>query len=310
MGKKTGNSEQLLTEYYYRYYKQFVILCDDQLRINWCNSEFLRVGNLASAPIGASINSFLVDSSQLGSNDFGQNLDRNIALAFCFKGNIVSHQCIVLKRQDQMLIVAQNPVLPDPGTMEHIGAINSEMAIMTRELSKQKSALEKAYAKINELISTDYLTGLASRKYINESMQKAISYFKRTGTSLTIIMADLDYFKQVNDQYGHLMGDKVLVQVAKLIKNIARSEDLIGRFGGEEFIIVLMGTDKAGGGIFAERFRKKTEQMKVAGVPQKVTISLGVTEFVLSDTPDSAIKRADQALYMAKKQGRNQVVIL
>lgn len=306
---KTGNTEQLLTEYYYRYYKHFVILCDELLQISWCNNEFLRVGNMDKVPVGESVNRFLADASQLSSQDFAKNLDKNLILSFHFNGHIASFQCVVLKRQDQLLIVAQDPVLPDPGTMEHIGAINNEMAIMTRELSKQKNALEKAYAKINELISTDYLTGLASRKYINESFQKAVSYFKRTATPLTIIMGDLDYFKQVNDQYGHLMGDKVLVNVAKLIKKIARSEDLIGRFGGEEFIIVLVGTDKQGGEKFAERLRQKTEQMKIIGVPQKVTISLGVTDFLTTDTIESAIKRADEAMYMAKSQGRNKVVV-
>ena len=127
---------------------------------------------------------------------------------------------------------------------------------------------------------------------------------------MSIIMADLDLFKQVNDKYGHLVGDKVLVRVAKLIKKFMRGEDLVGRFGGEEFLIILVGTDKDGGEIFAERLREKIELMRVTGVSQKVTMSFGVTGFLHSDTPDSAIKRADEAMYMAKKQGRNKVVVL
>jgi diguanylate cyclase (GGDEF)-like protein len=123
-------------------------------------------------------------------------------------------------------------------------------------------------------------------------------------------MADLDYFKQVNDNFGHLAGDKVLVAVARLIHKIARNEDLAGRFGGEEFIMILVGTDQAGGKIFAERLRQKTEQMKVPGVKTKITMSLGVTEFLPDDTTDTAIKRADEAMYMAKRAGRNQVVVI
>lgn len=200
--------------------------------------------------------------------------------------------------------------MPDTGTMEYMGSMNQEMSRLSRELSKQKNELEKAYARINELISTDYLTGLASRKYLHESFQKAVSYFKRTGTPMTLIMADLDYFKKVNDQYGHLAGDKVLVQVSRLIRRIARSEDLIGRFGGEEFIIVLMGTNQQGGVVFAERLRQKTEKMKITGIPHAITISVGVTELLATDSVDTAIQRADEALYRAKNAGRNRVEVL
>ena len=310
MKNKNFGKEQLLAEYYYRYFKHLVIICDEQLQLTWCNGEFLRASNLEKMPLGASINEFLAKNDQLSFQDLESNLDRNMTLAFAFQGSIVPYNCIVLRRQDQLLIVAEDTVLSEPGAMEHIGRVNNEMANMTRELTKQNIALEKAYAKISELISTDYLTGLASRKCINDSFVKAISYYKRTGAPLTIIMADLDLFKQVNDVYGHLMGDKVLVNVAKVIKRIARNEDLVGRFGGEEFIIVLVGTDKNGGEIFAERLREKTEQMKAPGLPQKVTMSLGVTDFTASDTADSAIKRADEAMYLAKKQGRNKVVVL
>lgn len=307
--KKIG-TEQLLAEYYYRYFKHLVIICDARLHLTWCNSEFLRVSNLEKMPLGSNINDFLDDDCQISFQDLESNLDRNMTLAFSFQGSIIPYNCIVLRRQDQLLIVAEDTVLSDPGTMEHIGRINNEMANMTRELTKQNIELEKAYAKISELISTDYLTGLASRKCINDSFVKAVSYFKRTGSQLTIIMADLDLFKKVNDTYGHLMGDKVLVNVAKVIKKIARNEDLVGRFGGEEFIIILIGADKGGGERFAERLRQKTEQMKVPGLPVKITISLGVTDFLTTDTTGSAIKRADEALYMAKKQGRNKVVVL
>ena len=310
MENRNCSADQLLMEYYYRYFKHIVILCDAQLQLTWCNGEFLRISNLEKIPVGANINEFLADCYQLSIQELESNLDRNMTLAFCFHGKVFSYNCLILRRQDQLLIVAEDNVLADPGTMEHIGKMNNEMADMTRELAKQNLELEKAYAKISELISTDYLTGLASRKCINDSFAKAISYFKRTGAPLTIIMADLDWFKKVNDMYGHLMGDKVLVSTAKLIKKIARSEDLIGRFGGEEFIIILVGTDKNGGKIFAERLRQKTEQMKIAGVADRITMSLGVTDFLISDTIDSAIKRADEALYMAKNQGRNRTVVL
>ena len=310
MKSKCSNPEQLLVEYHYRYFKHFVVVCDAQLRVTWCNNEFLRIGNLDKMPIGTNINEFLSSDGQLSLQNMDSNPDRNLVLGFSFKGNTSAHNCIVLKRHGQLMIVAQDTVQPDLGTMADMGKINNEMATLTRELSEKKTALENAYAKISELISTDYLTGLASRKYIHESFVKAVSFAKRTATPLTIIMADLDYFKQVNDTFGHLAGDKVLVAVARLIHKIARNEDLAGRFGGEEFIMILVGTDQAGGKVFAERLRQKTEQMKVPGVKAKITMSLGVTEFLPDDTTDAAIKRADEAMYMAKRAGRNQVVVI
>jgi diguanylate cyclase (GGDEF)-like protein len=310
MEKNCSNPEQLLVEYHYRYFKHFVIVCDAQLCVTWCNNEFLRVGNLEKMPIGVHINEFLSSEGQLSLHDLDNNPDRNLVLGFSFKGNTSAHNCILLKRQDQLMIVAQDTVQPDLGTMADMGKINCEMATLTRELSEKKTALENAYAKISELISTDYLTGLASRKYIHESFVKAVSFAKRAEIPLTIIMADLDLFKQVNDNYGHLMGDKVLVAVAKLIRKSARNEDLAGRFGGEEFIMILVGTDIAGGQIFAERLRQKTEQLKVPGVPTKITMSLGLTEFLPDDTTDTAIKRADEAMYLAKRSGRNKVAVL
>lgn len=303
-------TEQLLADYSFRHFRQPVVICDSQLKICWCNQGFLQLGLFAQPPIDSEINQFLSADCHLHWEESPENQEKNVVLTFGFKKSKPSFHCLLLQRERQLMIVAQEPVMPDTGTMEYMGSMNQEMSRLSRELSKQKSELEKAYARINELISTDYLTGLASRKYLHESFQKAVSYFKRTGTPMTLIMADLDYFKKVNDQYGHLAGDKVLVQVSRLIRRIARSEDLIGRFGGEEFIIVLMGTNQQGGVVFAERLRQKTEKMKITGIPHAITISVGVTELSATDSVDTAIQRADDALYRAKNAGRNRVEVL
>ena len=190
-------------------------------------STDLRIGNLDKMPIGTNINEFLSSDGQLSLQNMDSNPDRNLVLGFSFKGNTSAHNCIVLKRHDQLMIVAQDTVQPDLGTMADMGKINNEMATLTRELSEKKTALENAYAKISELISTDYLTGLASRKYIHESFVKAVSFAKRTATPLTIIMADLDYFKQVNDHCGHPVGDAVLKQTSQIIGRLLRKSDLL-----------------------------------------------------------------------------------
>jgi len=310
MGIENHRIEQLLVEYLYRYFESLVILCDERLELTWCNSAFLRISKLDTMPIGSCINEFLDHDCQLSFQNSESLFERKMTLLFTFVGSITPYNCIVLGRKNQFIIIADGNSISTSKAIESIGKINNEMANIAREVTKKNLELAKSNAKIRELITTDYLTGLANRRCINDDFLKAVSYVKRTGLPLTIIMADLDLFKEVNDIYGHLMGDRVLVHVSKLIKKIARSEDLVGRFGGEEFIIILIGTDKNAGEIFAERLRQKIEQMKISKMPRQITMSFGVTGFLHSDTTDSAIKRADEALYMAKHQGRNKVVVL
>jgi len=127
-----------------------------------------------------------------------------------------------------------------------------------------------------------------------------------------VAMADIDHFKRVNDEHGHRIGDRVLAETARVLRGAIRATDGVGRYGGEEFLIILPGTDAAGAAVLAERLRSAVEGSPVrdaAGEPFSVTISLGVGEHADGDDKDSLVTRADTALYRAKAGGRNRVEV-
>ncbi|WP_456396717.1 sensor domain-containing diguanylate cyclase [Desulfurobacterium sp.] len=166
--------------------------------------------------------------------------------------------------------------------------------------------LEKKNREIKKLADTDGLTAIYNRRKILEELEKEIIRTQRYGNPLSVIIFDIDLFKEVNDTYGHLMGDKILREIAQIIKKRIRKPDIFGRYGGEEFLIVLPETDITGGVKFAEKIRKLIENHPFP-IDRKITISLGVTEYKYGDTVDTLLARADRALYMAKESGRNKV---
>lgn len=172
-----------------------------------------------------------------------------------------------------------------------------------------EESLAEANATINQLMREDPLTGLANRRALEDNLTRAMSFARRWKQPLTMIMADLDHFKNVNDEFGHLTGDQVLVSFAQLLKVSCRMEDLVTRFGGEEFLLVLPATAAYQGGILASRLRVELEHSTMP-VPIPVTASFGVTQFAPDDTKEDFINRADQALYLAKEAGRNRIEIV
>lgn len=157
----------------------------------------------------------------------------------------------------------------------------------------------------------DQLTGLYNRRFLDETIDKIAAQIKRRGTTLGILMMDIDYFKEVNDTYGHDMGDKVLKEIAKVLVKSVREADLVIRFGGEEFLVLLMDVQSGKSVEIAEKIRKAVESHTIEsfGVVLRKTVSVGVSEFpVDSDKIWQCIKYADVALYKAKEMGRNRVV--
>ena len=163
-----------------------------------------------------------------------------------------------------------------------------------------------------ELAVTDSLTGLYNRRYLETHLTSLIEHFINRGKSLAVLALDVDYFKPINDTYGHDAGDKVLVELAGRIRENTRGIDLCCRTGGEEFILVLPSTNMAAAHIIAERLRKSIASKlfnagSAQGIP--VTTSIGVaTLLAAGDTMEQLLKRADSALYSAKREGRNRVV--
>jgi two-component system cell cycle response regulator len=166
--------------------------------------------------------------------------------------------------------------------------------------------------KLAEMAITDALTGLFNRRHLDERLDEMFEHSARLHEPLAVVMFDIDHFKKVNDTYGHQVGDVVLAQFAQLLKHAARDIDKIGRYGGEEFMVLLPGTVLDAGVTFAKRARQEVEthQFEYEGGALKCTISAGVASFPHPKvhTRQLLVKAADDALYVAKTTGRNRVI--
>ncbi len=154
---------------------------------------------------------------------------------------------------------------------------------------------------------TDELTQLHNRKAFRERMAELIAQYKRYNLPFTMLMLDIDHFKQINDTYGHQVGDKVLIALSEELKSHARKNDYVFRFGGEEFVILLTGTKMNDAVMMAEKIRVSMQKNINIIDNREVTVSIGVAEFGEDDTHDTLVKRADDNLYCAKERGRNSV---
>ncbi|WP_051548173.1 GGDEF domain-containing protein [Sneathiella glossodoripedis] len=160
----------------------------------------------------------------------------------------------------------------------------------------------------------DPLTDLLNRRGIEEHAKALISEAKRHNTNLFLALIDLDYFKNINDTYGHSTGDEVLRHFAAIAKDEFRQEDSIGRFGGEEFLVFIKGVDKEEGMNILSRFRERISKTSIASEKNEsvqFTCSIGATSLSEHDKElDDLVRRADKALYMIKENGRNQLLFL
>lgn len=206
-------------------------------------------------------------------------------------------------------------------------AIQEKQAALTRlnedlqaeiELRKQTEALlRQSEASYRQLAITDPLTGISNRRYFFQRAEEELQRACRYQHPLTLIIFDLDFFKQVNDHYGHAAGDGVLRAIADLVVTAIRSVDIFARYGGEEFILLLPETGLEGGVEAAERLRQKIAATPIPNSPRQITVTISAGVAALAapgqlgtperSTLDLLIKQADEALYEAKKAGRNQV---
>lgn len=155
--------------------------------------------------------------------------------------------------------------------------------------------------------ATDGLTGLSNKRAVTDTMKRMFAQASRTGSSLTLVLLDLDHFKQINDQHGHPVGDQVLASVGAILRRALRAGDFAARNGGEEFALILPGTDASTGYLIAERVRAAIADITLPGIAVSVTASLGVAGFPEhASTPEHLERLADAALYVAKRSGRNR----
>ncbi len=183
--------------------------------------------------------------------------------------------------------------------------------IMAEQLALEVKKVN-LYEKVQMLAITDGLTDVYVRRHFLERLEEEVARSKRHNLSLSLLMLDIDHFKQCNDTYGHLVGDIVLKEFAKIMKEHVRLIDLIGRYGGEEFVIALPDTNKISAANVAERLRQSVEKYRFKAYDEVITTTLSIG---LATYPDDSndvpalIDRADQALYKAKEEGRNRIVV-
>ncbi|MCK4654413.1 MAG: GGDEF domain-containing protein [Candidatus Cloacimonetes bacterium] len=180
-----------------------------------------------------------------------------------------------------------------------------------KQLEKANDDLEKANIKLELIAKTDPLTNLSNRRDMIEKIEHEQKRFGRNGKPFILVMSDIDYFKSVNDRYGHDGGDFVLESIAKLMQSVVRKQDIVGRWGGEEFLILLPETDLEGGRALAEKIRKNISITPYVFSDKKIpiTMTFGVSVYNKPMDLDLCIKKADEALYKGKKRGKNCVVL-
>jgi len=194
------------------------------------------------------------------------------------------------------------------------GSLSKEKLVETIDVALEKWRLMQQsranQEELERLANLDSLTGLHNRRAILHRLDEEIKQVRRYKGELSLTMLDIDHFKKVNDQYGHLTGDEVLENVAALMQQNVRNTDTVGRYGGEEFIVVLPKTDLSSAGIMAERLRKAIEAAEMRdseGNTFGITVSQGLSSYKPGEDELALISHADDALYRAKQNGRNRV---
>lgn len=214
---------------------------------------------------------------------------------------------IIVYQQIQL----QQPVTFGMGSLYNVIEVSIAHILLFRfyegTRSRAYQQLAAKNSKIKLMAETDKLTGLYNREKLDSKLAEMLSSVLNQEKEVTVIILDIDHFKLVNDNFGHLVGDKVLTTFAERLRNKMRKGDLLARWGGEEFVVVLSNTDLEAGILQAERLRADIANQSIEGI--SLTISLGLTQNQAKDSAETLLSRADQALYQAKKSGRNRVEV-
>ena len=214
----------------------------------------------------------------------------------------------VWRTSDSIRVLAEHDIAELERISESILEIGREALQGQSELGRTNLALRQREAHMEESALTDVLTGAGNRRRLDQALTAEIARARRSGEPLSAFMADIDFFKRVNDRFGHPAGDQVLVRFAALAHGQIRTTDILARYGGEEFVVLLPNTNLAAAAATAERIRAAVAAEIIAPLPAPISASFGVAELDPDEDGAGFIERADRALYAAKNAGRNQVV--
>lgn len=272
-----------------------IVITDIDAHIEWANPAFASLTGYEVEEALGRRPAELVRSG-LQSREFYKRMWDTIRAGQVWRGEVIN------KRKDESLYhesLTIAPVSNERGVIEHYVAIKEDIS--------ERKRLEE---RLIELARTDPLTGVANRRAFLESLGAELDRMRRHAHPVSVLMLDIDFFKQVNDQHGHAAGDQVLKIIANLLRGTVRTTDALGRLGGEEFAIATVEADGAAACELAERIRSAVEMTRIDTCKHmiKVTISIGVAVAHCDDSADTVLSRADTALYAAKSSGRNRVV--
>ncbi|PUD98635.1 MAG: GGDEF domain-containing protein [Candidatus Sedimenticola endophacoides] len=214
----------------------------------------------------------------------------------------------VYRRGGEYLLVGEYDIAEYEALAARTLQLNTEMARREREVKRLNRRLRQSEQALLEASLTDHLTQLKNRRFFLQRAEQELAHCERTGQPLALALCDLDHFKQVNDTFGHEMGDRVLVGFAELAQGMIRKDDLLARYGGEEFVLMLPGVSVGQARHQLERIRARLDVTPVEGMGRAVTASFGVVGWVAGCAIDQLLRSADQGLYLAKERGRNCVV--
>jgi diguanylate cyclase (GGDEF)-like protein len=220
---------------------------------------------------------------------------------------------IILKRRlqrEKSIRQQAEKIAEEKSRALYVKSVELEKALQAESLARKK--IESLYKEVERLSRIDPLTELSNRRSFNTDAARFFQLAIRHKKKLSCAMLDIDFFKQVNDTYGHDFGDKVLIAVAKACKKQLRKTDLLARFGGEEFCFLFPETDLNGATLISERIRLTISKLEFVSEKNRfsVTVSIGVSELLDSNNNmENMLKRSDVSLYKAKENGRNRVVI-
>lgn len=276
-----------------------------------CNDGFQRLLDMRSDPRAVDVSDFFVQPRFDGLVATQAQPDEVIHYGVINVGdqNVACRSLIgtVSRNGPNLLLVAEYDIAEMEMLNAQVIALNEQLTEVQRDLARKERRLRASEERLRALSQTDPMTGLANRRGLEEFLERECLRAQRYGEALSIIMADLDHFKRVNDEHGHDVGDEVLQHFARLLRDQMREIDLVARIGGEEFLVVVPMTGLAAATETAERLRRHTCAMAVSALPDGVSASFGVALWRPGDTITSVLKNVDDALYAAKHKGRNRV---